>query len=418
MGTIARIKRHTGAGIYMQNDTLADARGVKIAYISGTQDQVNKAKEILEKMLKSGEKGGQKLPGLEFLDEPDELLDSVLPPAPPVPTSSPSSASPSGLMTHLPPSLGGSGGFRSSAPLSGVTSGGGVTSVGGGGSLPQPVTGREAVGSNGVVFSTVDYFEVPRKYLGLFIGKKGENVKRFREQAIKLDAEIQVDQDPQCIHAGKVRLLGNSAENLVYLKSEMTQDLFKAISNLDDNNDQHGGGGHGHPHSHSHSHRRHGNNNNNNNHQQNSAAAAAAAASQGGAAGPLLQEFFKQYSIANNNHERPSGGINGLLGGLGGPIRGGVGGGMVGGPYGNSTSTNSHSSSRIPPPHSVNPHHHHPAAQAATDAATDWLNDLLLSPGSATTASGASASTPQPNYDLLQQLLIGGGNLPSNNNNF
>merc|ERR1712194_244309 len=303
MGTIARIKRHTGAGIYMQNDTLADARGVKIAYTSGTQDQVNKAKEILEKMLKSGEKGGQKLPGLEFLDEPDELLDSVLPPAPPVPTSSPSSASPSGLMTHLPPSLGGSGGFRSSAPLSGVTSGGGVTSVGGGGSLPQPVTGREAVGSNGVVFSMVDYFEVPKKYLGLFIGKRGENVKRFREQAAQLDAEIQVDQDPMCIHAGRVRLLGHSADNLVYLKAEMTQDLFKAISNLPDNS---------------------GNNMNMNKSSSSSTHP-----------GPMLQEFLKQYSLANNERLNNSHGRGGNLHGLGGPIRGGNlnnsgGGGLTG----------------------------------------------------------------------------------------
>ena len=78
----------------------------------------------------------------------------------------------------------------------------------------------------------IDSFEVPKKYLGLFIGKKGESIRRFRDLAIVDHIDIVVDQQSNEA-AGVVKIIGYNQDRITQLKAEMSQDLFKAISHID-----------------------------------------------------------------------------------------------------------------------------------------------------------------------------------------
>ncbi|CAD7951944.1 unnamed protein product [Amoebophrya sp. A120] len=108
-----------------------------------------------------------------------------------------------------------------------------------------------------------DWFEVPQKYLGLLIGRNGDAIRRYRQFATERGMNIIVDQpqkmalsrsamqvngghltqaDLERMGPGTVHITGNDLANIISLKADMQQNLFKAISTLDT---QKGGGGSG-----------------------------------------------------------------------------------------------------------------------------------------------------------------------------
>merc|ERR1712194_650404 len=107
----------------------------------------------------------------------------------------------------------------------------------------------------------VETFEVPRKYLGLLIGKAGESIKRFRAMAGEKGIKIHVDQESSEI-GGTVRISGWDHPAIVEVKAALTAILFKALSNLENESGgaQSGGKGKGKG-----MNNQWGNNNNNNN---------------------------------------------------------------------------------------------------------------------------------------------------------
>lgn len=204
--TIIKVKKHTGADVVMSQEKASD--GFSIAQVSGESiEVVNGAVEIIEKMIESGRLAQdgdthgapgmkmEKLPGLEFLTEGEPNT-------------------PNGGEFGVMPTKG----YSSKGTMDKGLGKGGVGPY----SKNTPLQPDELC----------DTFDVPRKYLGLLIGKNGEAIKRFREQGYAKGLKIHVDQDGQEA-GGVVKIVGKDWNAITMLKSEIQQNLFKAIGYLE-----------------------------------------------------------------------------------------------------------------------------------------------------------------------------------------
>eukprot|EP00392_Amoebophrya_sp_AT5.2_P017963 g18397.t1 len=170
--TIQKIKHFTGADVQM---TCQMNPGKKVTQLSGTREQVDLAKEIILKMVKSGEQKWS--------------LDS-----------GPGNAS----------AASGANGANTSA------------------TRQKKLPGLEFLDQNPTPRHAVAF--IPTKFLGMLIGKHGENIRRVRESVREKSIWIHVVNTSA---NGVVYLKGPNKHDLTALKDEMTQNLFKAISAAD-----------------------------------------------------------------------------------------------------------------------------------------------------------------------------------------
>lgn len=93
-------------------------------------------------------------------------------------------------------------------------------------------TGPAGGGPNPALHASSDSFNVPKKYLGLLIGKGGESIRKFRAYAAEHNMAIVINQQGDDAH-GCVVISGDNPADITSLKADLTQNLFTAITNLE-----------------------------------------------------------------------------------------------------------------------------------------------------------------------------------------
>lgn len=203
--TIQKIKNETKAEISMCQDT--KEMGYSVAKVSGSVDSVAHAVEIISKMIDSGQQSGQQTEAYKM------AIGTI--------------ATDSGAAARIP--------FDKIQGLEFLEKAKGLSSK------PQALKDGEFAlalesGSFDGGQTVSDTFEVPKKYLGLLIGKGGEAIRKMRDVATTKGVKIFIDQD-NAESAGVVKVQGANWNSIQETKASLQQNLFKAISNIEN---QHG----------------------------------------------------------------------------------------------------------------------------------------------------------------------------------
>ncbi|CAD7962808.1 unnamed protein product [Amoebophrya sp. A25] len=243
--SLQKIKAHTGASVTIIPHPNPDDMNFKSAHICGNREQVTHAKEVISAMIESARQAKNgleehhrqvakgELPrdaryvptkprGLEFLEDDDTFPER-------------DNFTPMGGKNGSPHFREQGSWYKGAGPYGGGKMKGAANSaswsgpIGGKGSQHGP--GR--YGSISKHHKFYDEFEVPRRYLGLFIGKRGESIRTFRERAAALNIELEVDQQTEA-SSGIVRISSDNETDVTQLKRDMMAKLQQDISTCEE----------------------------------------------------------------------------------------------------------------------------------------------------------------------------------------